>query len=63
MKTENKYIGKRVELIFMDDPYTDLKPGDQGTVTHVDGIGSLHVKWDNGSRLALLVEDRYKILD
>jgi len=43
----------RLELDHMDDPYTKLKPGDQGTVTFIDGIGQIHMKWDNGSCLAL----------
>lgn len=46
--------GTRVELIAMDDPYSDLIPGDSGTVTHVDDTGSIHVSWDRGSTLAVL---------
>lgn len=44
--------GTHVELVSMNDPYTTLKPGDQGTVRHVDDIGSVFVRWDNGSGLA-----------
>ena len=56
--------GKRIELISTSDPYTSLKPGDRGTVDHVDDIGTIHVSWDNGSRLGLVPsEDRFKILD
>lgn len=43
--------GARVELISMDDPYTKLKPGDQGTVIAVDDIGTVHIAWDNGGSL------------
>ena len=43
--------GCRVELVSMDDPYTRLKPGDQGTVVAVDDIGTVHIDWDNGSGL------------
>ena len=32
--------GTRVELVSMNDPYTKLKPGDRGTVSVVDDIGS-----------------------
>ena len=32
--------GSRVELVNMDDPYTKLKPGDQGTVNFVDDTGT-----------------------
>ena len=28
-------IGKRIELILTNDPYTDLKPGDRGTVVNI----------------------------
>ena len=44
--------GCRVELVSMDDPYTNLKPGDQGWVDFVDDIGSVFIRWDNGSTLA-----------
>lgn len=37
----------------MDDPFTTLTAGDEGTITHVDDIGQIHVSWDNGSSLAL----------
>jgi hypothetical protein len=43
--------GTRVELIRMDDPYAALKPGDQGTVSFVDDIGTIFVDWDCGSTL------------
>ncbi len=43
--------GTRVELVSMNDPYTKLKPGDQGTVISVDDIGTVHIAWDNGSSL------------
>lgn len=45
--------GCRVELIFMDDPYTKLKPGDRGTVSCVDSIGTIFVDWDCGSGLGI----------
>lgn len=45
--------GTRVELISMNDPYTKLKPGDRGTVTMVDDIGTVFVSWDCGSGLGV----------
>lgn len=45
--------GTRVELVFMDDPYTSLTAGDIGTVTYVDDMGTIHVNWDCGSTLGL----------
>ncbi len=43
-------VGCRVALVRMDD--SQAPPvGTEGTVTGVDDIGSIMVKWDNGSRL------------
>ena len=56
-------IGCRVELISMNDPYTKLIPGDQGTVTGVDDCGTVFTAWDKGSSLGLVYgEDCYKKL-
>ena len=46
--------GTRVELVSMDDPYTDLKPGSLGTVDFVDDTGTVHVNWDSGSTLGVV---------
>lgn len=46
--------GTRVVLIQMDDPYTKLMTGDRGTVTSVDDIGTIHVKWDRGGSLGVV---------
>lgn len=48
--------GTRVELVQMDDPYTKLKPGDKGTVTGVDDLGSVCIAWDCGSSLSILLD-------
>lgn len=56
--------GSRVELIHMDDPYSKLKQGDQGTVDHVDDTGTIHVNWDSGSTLGLIPEvDQFTVLN
>lgn len=56
--------GTRVKLIRMDDPYSRLEPGEEGNVIGVDDIGTIHVKWDNGSTLGVVFgEDRCKKLD
>lgn len=47
------FPGTRVILVKMDDPYTRLKPGEKGTVTGVDDIGTIHVNWDSGSSLGV----------
>ena len=46
--------GSRVVLDFTDDPYTRLKPGDEGTVDGVDSIGTVFINWDNGSGIGLV---------
>lgn len=56
--------GKRVRLIRCTDPYTELKPGDEGTVRRVDDIGTVHIKWDNGSSLGLCCpEDDFEVIE
>jgi len=54
--------GTRVELIHMTDPYMGkLKPGCQGTVHHIDDMGTIHVSWDCGSSLGLVYgEDEFR---
>jgi len=44
--------GTRVELVQMDDPQAP-SIGTKGTVIGVDDIGTIHVKWDNGSGLGV----------
>ena len=56
--------GTRVELVRMDDPYTKLVPGDRGTVSSVDDIGTIFVNWDRGSGLGVAYgEDEIKIIE
>jgi len=47
-------VGRRVRLIYTDDPYTNLRSGDEGTVDFVDDAGTVFVKWDSGSSLGLI---------
>lgn len=46
-------VGTKVRLVKMDDPHPVPK-GTLGTVIGVDDIGSLLVKWENGSCLNVL---------
>ena len=57
--------GTRIVLISMDDPYSRLVSGDKGTVNYVDAGGTIHMKWDRGSRLGLVygVDSFHKIID
>ena len=50
-------IGDRIELDFINDSWTRLKPGDRGTVVKIENESDetlVWVQWDNGERLALL---------
>ena len=56
-------IGKRVELISMNDDPHPIEKGTQGTIRYVGG-GVINVSWDNGRKLGLIIGlDEYKILD
>ena len=46
--------GTRVELVKMNDMQAPPL-GTQGTVTHVDDIGTIMVDWDNGSKLGVVL--------
>lgn len=46
--------GTRIELVNMNDPFSPVYPGTKGTVTCVDDIGTIHMKWDNGRSLGLI---------
>ena len=48
-------VGCKVKLHHMDDPFAP-PCGTIGEVTWVDDIGQIHVKWENGSTLALNIK-------
>ena len=46
----------------MDD-MQPVEAGAKGTVVLVDGMGTVHMKWDNGRGLGLIPgEDQFKVL-
>jgi Domain of unknown function (DUF4314) len=45
--------GDRLELVVCFDEHTQLQPGEKGTVTFVDDLGTVHVTWDNGAQLGM----------
>jgi hypothetical protein len=54
--------GRRVRLISMDDP-NPIPEGTKGIITHVDDLNQYHVRWDNGSTLAIIPEvDKFEII-
>lgn len=56
--------GSRVEHVRMNDPYTNLKAGDLGTVDIIDDVGTIFCLWDNGSTLGVVYgEDEIRTVD
>jgi len=54
--------GLRIKLESMKDPHS-VPDGTLGTVDFVDDAGQIHMKWDNGSTLALIYnEDCFQII-
>jgi hypothetical protein len=46
------------------DAYTKLPPGTRGTVTLVDQLGTVHVRWDDGRNLGLVPgQDEWRVID
>lgn len=53
----------RVKLVSMDDPQAP-PVGTLGTVEGIDDIGTIHVRWDNGSGLGVAYgEDKCERVD
>lgn len=51
---ERTAIGRRVKMIRSADTYSPTTPGTLGTVTCIDGTGTVFVRWDDGSRLGMI---------
>lgn len=59
---ENFPKGTKVRLLKMDDPQAP-KVGTLGIVEYVDSMGTIHVKWENGSGLGVIIgEDVIEIV-
>ena len=53
--------GTKIRLIRMiDEP--QMERGLLGTVQFVDDIGQIHMVWDNGSTLALSMDDDFEVI-
>ena len=54
--------GMRIRMISMNDP-NGVDEGLEGTIVTIDGLGTLHVKWDDGSKLGVIPGvDEYQVL-
>ena len=49
-------------MITMRNEKYPIPPGTVGEVTHIDDMGSIHMKWENGSFLAIIPEvDSFRV--
>lgn len=56
-------VGTKIQLISMRDEKYPILPRTIGEVTHIDDLGSIHMKWQNGSSLAIIPEvDSFKVV-
>ena len=64
IQIKKKYIpGTKVKLIKMYDLQAPL-PGTKGIINFVDDIGTIHMKWENGSSLGLVIgTDEFEIIE
>ena len=62
---KEKYVaGTKIELIKMYDLLAPVEAGTKGIIDHVDGIGKLYIKWENGRTLPLIIGiDEFKIIN
>lgn len=49
--------GTRIELLSMENDPNPVESGTRGTVKHVDDIGTLHCRFDNGRSLGVVPEE------
>ena len=55
--------GTKIQLSSMRNEKYPVLPGTIGEVTHIDDAGSVHMKWQNDSSLALIPEvDSFRVV-
>ncbi|MBO5435946.1 DUF4314 domain-containing protein [bacterium] len=56
-------IGEKIRLISIKNE-PQMPSGLEGIIETIDGIGQIHVKWDNGSSLALNIDaDEFELIE
>jgi hypothetical protein len=56
-------VGMRIRMLSMNDEEHPVDQGLEGTITHIDGLGTIHVRWDDGRALGVIPGlDEYQIL-
>lgn len=61
---KQKYtIGTKVKLIKMYDLLSTIPTGTEGKIRSIDDIGTLHISWENGSSLGLIIgTDEFEVI-
>ena len=55
-------VGTRIMLDYMEDIQA-VPTATKGTVDHIDDMGTIHMKWDNGSNLGICPDaDRFHVI-
>ena len=50
-------VGSKVMMVYSADPFAPIESGIEGTVSSVDDIGTIHVDWDNGRCLGVVLSE------
>lgn len=50
-------VGSRVMMVYSAEPFAPIEGGTEGTVSSVDDIGTIHVNWDNGRCLGVVLSE------
>lgn len=62
-KLHKELKGKRLRLIQMNNEPNPVSPGTEGTIYGVDDAGTIHLNWDDGSLLGVIIDtDQFIIL-
>ena len=55
-------VGTRVKLISMFDSFA-VEAGTTGSIDYIDDAGTLHMKWDDGRTLGLILGiDQFEVI-
>jgi hypothetical protein len=55
--------GDRIRLLSTSDPHVELPEGVEGTVDFVDAMGTVHVSFEDGTKLGLVAdEDSFELV-
>lgn len=62
-KDPNAKEGMRIRMVSMTDDPNPIAPGTEGTIRLIDGMGIIHVKWDDGRTLGVIPGvDHYQLV-